>query len=88
VRRINYDAADMLHQYKAASEVPRDVLVALNLFSEDPETQDENLEWLEENFEALRAGYRSTKEWEEDMMSMMYPEGYDPDSDGGVSNDE
>ena len=45
------------------------------------------MEWFEENFGALKAGYKDKSDFEEDHLNMMYPEGYDPDVDGDIFDD-
>ena len=88
MKGINFNSIDLLDDYKNASDVPENVLKALNLYSESHETMAENIEWLEENWNAVKAGYKSVSDWEEDMMNMMYPDGYDPDVDGSIIDDD
>lgn len=86
--KFNYYESDLLDNYNNAKDVPLEILKRLNVFSENEEENWEKLNWFKDNFEAIKLGYKSKKEWEEDIMDSMYPEGYDPDSDGGLFNDD
>lgn len=85
--KFNYDIAYILEKYDSVDEIPIKVLKELNIYSKNQEEFQENLEWLEENFEAIKAGYKDNNDLEEDIMNMMYPEGYDPDVDNNLFDD-
>ncbi len=86
-RFFNYDAVDLLDKYEQPQNVPEDVLKQLNIYSRNPETMSNRMEWFEKNFGALKAGYKDKFDFEEDQLNMMYPEGYDPDIDGDIFDD-
>ena len=88
MKYFNYDNIELLDNYKNVIDVPIEVLKSLNVFSENIEINQNNMEWFKDNFNAIKAGYKTKKEWEEDMMDLMYPEGYNPDSDGDIFDDE
>ena len=87
MKGFNYNAVGLLDKYEHPRDVPIEVLKSLNVYSEDIHERHQLMDWFTENFGAIKVGYKSNEDWEADMMDMMYPEGYDPDSDSDVFKD-
>ena len=72
--KFNYaKAVELLEKHANAEDVPENVLSQLNIDSENPDI----MEWFEENYGAIKAGYKDNNDWEEDNLNLM-----DPDGDG------
>jgi hypothetical protein len=75
MKSIGPGASTLLEEYDDAHSVPDSLLKELGLYSADPETQSMNLEWLDKNLGAIKAGYGSFQAWEDDMMDQFSGDG-------------
>ena len=84
-KRFNYsEAVELLEKYENAEDVPEDVIKQLHINSKNPD----KMEWVEKNFGAIKGGWKDSDDFEEDNLDMMFPEGYDPDVDGDILDED
>ena len=78
-KRITYEE---LEEYKEPKDVPLEKLKEWGIYNPDKNDFCDDRELFDKDFYAIKEGYSSYQEYEDDMKNMMYPEGYDPDTDG------
>ena len=66
MEQFNYHDVDLLEEFERFNEVPLDLLKQLNVYSKNSTLNSLNMEWFEQNFEALKAGFKAKSDMVED----------------------